>query len=257
MANGFYTDLSKSCTFRPSWYLQVDLVWNRDDLDRQHYVYAVRSGEYHQDIPTGVLRDIGDPRDNNGSRDWNAHGIRWHEQRHHCDFFGGTAQLHEKLVSRSQAQDMRDKDVRNDIKHRLEATNAFDEVSLKAPQEDFGSRAGNLKFALVKPFSYAQQDLWDGGPETGLLVTSQFNLTIMVRNSDPTEGDELCELLMNIAIDAIQGKSLAELTNPDQTVFVRAQFQKYVAPTSTLVCIFSYKYIIDGWSNYATEDDET
>lgn len=150
---------------------------------------------------------------------------------------------------------MRDRDVRNAIKSLLEKTSQFDEVSLKGLPEDWGMRAGSAKAVVIEPFSVAQRDLWDGGPSTGLAVTSQVNLTIMVRNSDPQLCDEECERLLDVAIDNIQGKSLASFTNPDHSRFLQAQFQKRVAPTRRLLATFGYEYIVDGWAEYDDEID--
>lgn len=150
---------------------------------------------------------------------------------------------------------MRDKDVRLAMRDLLEKTNAFDEVSLKGLPEDWGSRAGSSKISFVEPLNYTQTDLWDGGPNTGSTANNQATITIAVRDSDPQACDEKCELLLQTAIDAIQGQSLANLTVCDHTRFVRAQFQKRVAPERRLVATFAYEYIIDAWDGY--EIDET
>ncbi len=149
----------------------------------------------------------------------------------------------------------RDRDVRNAIKTLIEATGQFDTVSRKGLPAEYGSSAGDLKLAIIQPDTIAQSDRWDATDEIGLHVDSTVMITILARNEDPEVRDDLAENLMWVAINAIQGKSLAELTAPDLTRFVRAKFMKPKAPERQIVCTFVYSYIVDGWSGYEPDEE--
>lgn len=150
---------------------------------------------------------------------------------------------------------LRDRDVRNAIKVLLDETKQFDVVSLKGLPSEYGTAAGALKLAIVQPDTIAQSDRWDATDQIGLHVDSTITITILARNEDPQERDELAENLMLIAIDEIQGKSLAGMTAPDLTRFVRAKFVTPKVPERKIVCTFMYSYIVDNWSGYEPDEE--
>jgi hypothetical protein len=75
---------------------------------------------------------------------------------------------------------MRDRDVRNAIQAALIATGAFDGVWIWGLPEAYGTSSSQLAAAAIEPLSSQQDDRFDGGPETGLVVTS---LSCAGRNS--------------------------------------------------------------------------
>ncbi len=150
---------------------------------------------------------------------------------------------------------MRDRDVRQAIKDMLDDTNQFNEVSLRALPEDIGVAAGQLAFVLIQPVSDKQEDRWDGGEFTGMVNNATISITCMVRNSDPQLCDEACELLRNVVIDTIQGKSLADITVPDHTRYVGTVWQARKPPERRIVMTFVYETIMDSWDGYDEEGD--
>ena len=107
---------------------------------------------------------------------------------------------------------MHDRDVRNAIQSALEATGAFDGVWIWGLPDNRGSGASQLAAAAIEPQSSSQNDLWDGGPETSLVVTSTVVITLLFRCEDPQLRDEGVELLFDTAANALNGQSFAELT---------------------------------------------
>ena len=145
---------------------------------------------------------------------------------------------------------MRDRDVRNAIQSALQATGAFDGVWIWGLPDNRGSGASQLAAAAIEPQSSSQNDLWDGGPETSLVVTSTVVITLLFRCEDPQLRDEGVELLFDTAANALNGQSFAELTLPDTTRFTSWRWEKPEAPERRISATFSYQYIVEGWSEY-------
>jgi hypothetical protein len=145
---------------------------------------------------------------------------------------------------------MRDRDVRNAIHDALVATGAFDGVWIWGLPEHYGSGSSQLAAAAIEPESSSQDDRWDGGTETALVVTSLVIITLLYRHEDPQLRDEAAELLMDTAANALNGRSLAALTLPDLTRFLSWRWQNPTPPERRIAAVFSYQYIVEGWSAY-------
>lgn len=144
----------------------------------------------------------------------------------------------------------RDRDVRNAIQAALLGTGAFDGVWIWGLPEDYGTGASQLAAAAIEPESSNQDDRWDGTTQIGLVVTSRVSLTLCYRHDDPQLRDEGVELLMDIAANALNGESLADLTLPDVTRFQSWQWQKPEAPERRIKATFTYQYFVEGWEAY-------
>lgn len=144
----------------------------------------------------------------------------------------------------------RDRDVRNAIHDALVATDAFDGVWIWGLPEGYGTGSSLLSGAAIEPDSSKQDDLWDSGSTTGLLVTSLVRITLLYREKDPQLRDEGAELLMDTAANALNGQSLAGLTLPDKTCFQMWQWLKPEAPERRIMATFSYQYVVDGWGAF-------
>ena len=147
----------------------------------------------------------------------------------------------------------RDRDVRNAIQTALQETGAFDGVWIWGLPENYGTGASQLAAAAIEPESSTQSDLWDGGSETGLRVTSRVTITLLFRHEDPQLRDEGAELLFDTAANALNGRSLGGLTLPDMTKFTTWKWQPPTAPERRISAVFSYQYILDGWSAYGID----
>jgi hypothetical protein len=145
---------------------------------------------------------------------------------------------------------MRDRDVRNAIQAALVATGAFDGVWIWGLPEEHGTGSSQLAAAAIEPESSSQQDHWDGGPGTGLLVTSRVIITLLVRCEDPQLRDEGVELLVDTAADALNGQSLAGFTLPDVTRFLSWAWLAPTPPERRVKATFQYAYLVDSWAGY-------
>jgi hypothetical protein len=146
----------------------------------------------------------------------------------------------------------RDRDVRNDIKARLEATNVFDGVWISGKPEDYGQAASEYAAVLIEPISWNDADLWDDEPDGGIVRTATLKLTFHLREFDPQLRDEAAELLCDIAANTLNGKSLAGLTLPAKTRFGAGNWLPPEPPERKVAVTFSYQYIIEGWDEFGT-----
>jgi hypothetical protein len=142
---------------------------------------------------------------------------------------------------------MRDRDVRNAIQVALTASGAFDGVWIWGLPENYGSGSSQLAAAAIEPVSSSQDDRWDGGSETGLVVTSIVNLTLLYRHDDPQLRDEGAELLLNTTANALNGQSLAGLTLPDLTRLTTWRWLPPTPPERRVTAVFTYQYLVEGW----------
>jgi hypothetical protein len=145
---------------------------------------------------------------------------------------------------------MRDRDVRNAIQDALVATGAFDGVWIWGLPEDYGTGSSQLAAAAIEPESSQQDDRFDGGGETAMVVSSSVTITLLFRHDDPQLRDEGAELLFDTAANALNGQSLAGLTLPDLTRFGSWKWQTPTPPERRIKASFSYQYIVEGWSGY-------
>jgi hypothetical protein len=145
---------------------------------------------------------------------------------------------------------MRDRDVRNAIQDALGATGAFDGVWIWGLPEDCGTGSSQLAAAAIEPESSQQDDRFDGGAQTAMVVTSTVTITLLFRHEDPQLRDEGAELLFDTAANALNGQSLAGLTLPDLSRFVSWKWQTPTPPERRIKASFSYQYIVEGWGGY-------
>jgi hypothetical protein len=141
----------------------------------------------------------------------------------------------------------RDRDVRNAIHDALVATNAFDGVWITGLPEDYGQSASSLSAAAIEPVSTAQEDRWDAAIGGDLLATSTVAITLLVRKEDAQLRDEACEDLVDVAGDALNGISLANLTLPQTAKITGWSWQPPAAPERRIKATYSYQYIVPGW----------
>ncbi len=147
---------------------------------------------------------------------------------------------------------MRDRDIRNAIQAALMETGAFDGVFVWGLPEEYGTGASNVAIAVIEPESTTEDDPWDSAPAGGLKVTSRVTITLIYRGEDPQLRDEAAELLMDVAANALNGRSLAGFTSPQWTRFVSWRWEKATVPERRITAIFSYVYIVEGWDAFDT-----
>ena len=147
---------------------------------------------------------------------------------------------------------MRDRDVRNAIQLLLLSTNVFDAVWLGVLPEGASEAASNLCSAAIEPDRSAFTPAWDSGVVSGVVVTSRVQLTFSARHSDPQLRDELAELLLNTAGNALNGEQLGGLVMPQMTRFLSWEWQTPSPPERRIISVFEYQYLQTGWNSLDT-----
>jgi len=106
---------------------------------------------------------------------------------------------------------------------------------------------------VIEPMQESENDLWDDdGPVE--IISAQCAITLVVRHQDARERDRLVDRLKSVARNALNGRSLSNLTMPDFTRFSSFQSQKPTPPTRMIRGTFVYKYLVESFTSYATND---
>ena len=93
----------------------------------------------------------------------------------------------------------------------------------------------------IEPWETTQTEPWDdyGGDP---LLTCRLNLIFLARHEDPQIRDEMVELLLNVAADALGGNSLGGAGIPARTQIKSESWQKAkVGPSGKLESVLSRK----------------
>jgi hypothetical protein len=149
---------------------------------------------------------------------------------------------------------MRDRDVRFAIKEALEATDAFGGVFLSGLPENHGFGTSFYTAAVIEPASWNDDDKWDDTVIGDIIRDSQVTITFMARDQDPALRDAAVELLANVAADALNGQSLADLTIPPFTRFGSGRYEKARDVERRITSTFKYRYLVPGWNAFDTTE---
>lgn len=149
---------------------------------------------------------------------------------------------------------MRERDVRNAIADALTASGQFSGVWVTGLPEDYGQGSSELTAAAIEPSATSYTTQWDAQTEGGIDYTATAIVTLLARNGDPQLRDEKAEQLLNFAINAINGKSLAGMTVPGMTKVMGWQWKKPTPPERRIVMKFTYAYIVEGWDAFDVSD---
>jgi hypothetical protein len=152
---------------------------------------------------------------------------------------------------------MRDRDVRAAIADVLSATGAFDigGVWLWSP-EDLGRGTSVGRGCQIEPGNSTVTDPWDAQTAGGLVIMSQVQITLLYRDEDAQKRDEGAENLLQQCQNALNGQSLVGLTLPALTRFQSWSWVRAQPPERQIICTFQYSYIVEGWDNFDTTEEE-
>lgn len=153
----------------------------------------------------------------------------------------------------------RDWDVIEAIQAVLDATGSFDVVQIGALPSAHGDQAAHANAVFLEYLGWREQDEWDDEDTIGQSVTSEFRITLMVRDDDPLVRDRRADQLTNVCRDALQAKALISgFLNPDRTRLKQGSWQTPTAPTRVVIIAGEYSYDISGSQlgpqGYATTD---
>jgi hypothetical protein len=145
----------------------------------------------------------------------------------------------------------RERDVRCLIRDMLEQTGAFDGAYLSGLPEERGERAGNSRTVSIEPAETRQVDPWDE-PDGDPIMTCQVALTILARHEDPQTRDEIAELLLNVAANALWRSTLGGAAIASRTQIRSWNWQPTKAPERRIKAVLEYQYLVDGLTGLNT-----
>lgn len=149
----------------------------------------------------------------------------------------------------------RDSDILDAIEAALEATGEFDGIYRCSASELSGKPADDLRAVCLEPMVESDNDLWDSYSDGPMeLVSAQAAITLIVRHQDARVRDRLVDRLKSVARNALNGRSLCNLTLPDFTRFASFQSQKPKPPERMVRGTFAYRYLVDSFTNYSPND---
>lgn len=148
----------------------------------------------------------------------------------------------------------REHDVRQGAIDLLVATGQFDDVYHYSTPEDRGQRAGDLRAALVAPVKSAYSIEWDDATTGEPYCRHTFNVVVMARHDDPSIRDSTADQLAAVAMNALNGASLAGLTNVQQTLVTDAVWLPEKPPERQVRLTVQAAYFTPGWNSFNTAD---
>lgn len=148
----------------------------------------------------------------------------------------------------------REHDVRQGAIDLLIATNQFDDVYHYSAPEDRGQKAGDLRAALVTPARSSYSVEWDDVTTGQPYCRHTFNVVVMARHDDPVTRDGMADQLMAVAMNALNGQSLAGLTNVQQTIVSDSIWLPEKPPERQVRLTVQTAYFTPGWNSFNTSD---
>ena len=147
---------------------------------------------------------------------------------------------------------LRDRDIRNEVKRILDATNAYDQVSLGRME---GSEAAeDLRLVEVSPLKEVYSDEFDDDVKGSQLVDATMEIRLTAKHQDEQSRDELAELMRNNALNTLQSLSILGITMPAWQKFNSAVWLPSVPPERTVVLTLAYRYMPESSSSYDTTE---
>lgn len=136
----------------------------------------------------------------------------------------------------------RDQDVFDDIAVRLRDTDAFLDVYQAHPTQDGAEARGDT--AWVQPLDWDELDHRQDPDGAEVTHHAHFTLTLAVRDGDPAERDRRLDQLAGIALNALDGQSLADLTLPGLTAIRKAKWEDPALPERRLTLTGEFAYFV-------------
>lgn len=149
---------------------------------------------------------------------------------------------------------MRERDVRRAAGELLAATGEFHCVAVGGEVFANGAAASDLAFALIDPMDTQEADEHDAAPWGASILKSRCSLVVGSRHSDPILRDDRAERLLNVARNALNGKSLGDFTMPDFTKVSRWSWQRAADSERRISCTLAFTYLEEGWDDADVSD---
>lgn len=147
----------------------------------------------------------------------------------------------------------RERDIREAIRDLLEETGAFDGVYLGEAPEGHGEPSGHARAVWIEPGETAAAAPWDDAAGD-LLMSCRVDLMIAARHGDPWIRDDLAEWLLNVAADALNGRSLGGASLIRSPLIRSWTWHRPKAPERRIAAVLEYQYLIGGWAGANTDE---
>ena len=149
---------------------------------------------------------------------------------------------------------LRERDIRNDIRARLEATGEFEEAWIPGLEDDRGNPTSQAFIASIEPASSVIYEAGDSVEIGGQVVTATINIRMVVRHEDPIIRDETAERLLNVCRNTLFGQSLAGFTFTQKTRVRRWQWLKPISIERRINMVLETDYLDDGQAVAGTDE---
>lgn len=146
----------------------------------------------------------------------------------------------------------RDLDILDDVANRLLATDAFSQVFQSHPVKDAES-AESGPTVWVQPLDWDEIDHTEDADGTEVTHHAHWQLTIAVQDEDPRERDRLLEQYANIALNALDGQALADLTIPGLTLVRKAKWEDPNPPERRLTLLGEFVYFVPTFDSHGID----
>jgi hypothetical protein len=144
----------------------------------------------------------------------------------------------------------RDRDVFQAIKATLVGTQAFDAVLLHQAINHARTTADRNPIVTIRRTGWNEADLYD---PTCFERTVSYDLTIALRMDDPEERFAALERLEDIAVNALDGQTLAGICVRHKTAIARGQDDPEARdPEQRVTLKGQFAYLFDGYAGRTT-----
>jgi len=148
----------------------------------------------------------------------------------------------------------RDWDILVDVRDRLDALGIFDRAHVAGEEHDPRLTAADGLAAVVSPAGFDDTDDAMSGSEADVLHTCRFRVTIAGRsNSQAGRVREIDRVAMQ-AMNAVNGKSLADISFPAMTSLRRKSWDRPDQPGSSATLDGEAVYLVPGYAAHNVAD---
>lgn len=129
----------------------------------------------------------------------------------------------------------------------------FDDVYTTGLPKLDDQSAEDLRAVAIMPMSGTESDQYDAPTAGYQCEDAQVKFVFVVRAKDEAVRDRTVSLLFNYARNALNGQSIAGLTLPQWTKFTSHKWEDPAPPERKITATFQYRYLVQGWTSFATD----
>jgi hypothetical protein len=147
----------------------------------------------------------------------------------------------------------RDRDILEAAHDLLAATGEFDGVYLTGLPEEKGRPSGHRNACALAVLDWDDTSFAEDQSQTAITRKVRWAVTLMARREDPDARDRELDRLAQVAMNTLDGVSLAGLTFPAQTKLKKGRYEKPAPPERRLTVTGEFAYLVTGYGGHATD----